>query len=75
MTSDRTGVMNAYAQPVGGGEAAPLTASETDANIGVAFFPDDDRVLFTADQGGNELNHLYVLAPEKNRATSPRART
>ena len=72
MTSDRTGVMNAYAQPVGGGEAAPLTASETDANIGVAFFPDDDRVLFTADQGGNELNHLYVLAPgEEPRDLTP----
>ena len=63
MTSDRTGVMNAYAQPVAGGAPEPLTASTTDANMGMAFFPEDDRVLFTADQGGNELNHLYVLSP------------
>ncbi len=63
MTSDRTGVMNVYSQPIAGGEPAALTRSETDANLGMAFFPDDDRVLFTADQGGNELNHLYVLAP------------
>ncbi len=63
ITSDRTGVMNAYAQPIAGGEALPLTVSETDANLGMAFFPEDDRILFTADEGGNELHHLYVLAP------------
>ena len=62
MTSDRTGVMNVYSQPVAGGAAEPLTTSETDANMGMAFFPEDDRILFTADQGGNELNHLYVLS-------------
>ena len=63
MTSDRTGVMNVYAQPIAGGEPDALTSSDTDANMGMAFFPGDDRILFTADQGGNELNHLYVLAP------------
>ncbi len=63
MTSDRTGVMNVYAQPISGGEREALTSSDTDANLGMAFFPGDDRILFTADQGGNELNHLYVLAP------------
>ena len=61
MTSDRTGVMNVYSQPVSGGTAETLTSSTTDANLGIAFFPNDDRILFTADQGGNELNHLYVL--------------
>ena len=64
MTSDRTGVMNVYAQPIVGGEPTALTSSDTDANLGMAFFPGDDRILFTADQGGNELNHLYVPAPD-----------
>ena len=63
MTSDRTGVMNVYAQPIAGGEPEALTSSDTDANLGMAFFPHDDRILFTADQGGNELNHLYVRTP------------
>ena len=63
MTSDRTGVMNVYAQPIAGGASEALTSSDADANMGMAFFPGDDRVLFTADQGGNELNHLYVLTP------------
>ncbi len=63
MTSDRSGVMNVLSQPVDGGDPTPLTASTGDANIGVTWFPADDRILFTADQGGNELNHLYVLEP------------
>ena len=28
------------------------------------YFPKDDRILFTRDQGGNELNHLYVRTPD-----------
>ncbi len=64
MTSDRTGVMNVYAQPVAGGEPEALTASAAESRMSVAFFPEDDRILFTADEGGNELNHLYVRDPE-----------
>ncbi len=64
MTSDRTGVMNVYAAPADGGDPVTLTDSTADANMSVAFFPGDDRVLYTADQGGNELNHLYVRSPD-----------
>jgi hypothetical protein len=27
---------------------------------GIGFFPNDDRVLYTQDRGGNELAHIYV---------------
>lgn len=60
MTSDRTGVLNAYAQPVDGGPPERITFSETDAAIARAFFPEDDRIVYTADEGGNELTHVYV---------------
>lgn len=60
MTSDRTGVLNAYAQPVDGGPPEQITFSETDAVIARAFFPEDDRIVYTADEGGNELTHVYV---------------
>ena len=59
-SSNATGVFNVYSVPVGGGPAVPLTASTTDSTFAVSYFRDDDRVLFTRDQGGNELNHLYV---------------
>ena len=38
----------------------------------MSFFPKDDRLLLTRDQGGNELNHLYVLSPDgKERDLTP----
>ena len=60
ISSDASGVFNAYAQPVAGGKPVMLTDSTSNASFGVSWFPRDDRFLFTADQGGNELNHLYV---------------
>src|SRR5687768_939692 len=59
-SSNKTGIWNAYTIAVAGGEWTPVTASTTDSTFAVAFFPNDDRILFTRDQGGNELNHLYV---------------
>lgn len=60
INSDRSGVFNVYALPVAGGDPVQITRSTTDATTAASYFPDDDRVLVTADQGGNELNHLYV---------------
>ncbi|MBW3671775.1 MAG: hypothetical protein KY432_08910 [Acidobacteria bacterium] len=60
ISTDASGVFNAYLLPVSGGNPVPLTRSTDNATFGASFFPADDRVLFTADQGGNELNHIYV---------------
>jgi dipeptidyl aminopeptidase/acylaminoacyl peptidase len=59
-SSNRSGVYNVYSVPVTGGEPTALTSSTTDTTYAVSFFPSDDRVLYTHDQGGNELNHMYV---------------
>ena len=63
-SSNKTGIWNAYTIPVTGGEWSPVTTSTTDSTYAVAYFPKDERVLFTRDQGGNELNHLYVRTPD-----------
>lgn len=60
-SSNKTGTWNAYTLPVGGGEWTPVTQSNTDNNYSVGYFPGDERKLVTRDQGGNELNHLYVI--------------
>lgn len=60
ISSDKTGVFNAYALPVAGGDPVPLTASTTNATFAQSYFPDGRRVLVAADQGGNELTHIYV---------------
>jgi dipeptidyl aminopeptidase/acylaminoacyl peptidase len=64
LSSDGSGVINAYTVPVAGGDLAPVTKSTTDSTYAVAFFKKDDRVLYTRDQGGNENNHLYVMGPD-----------
>lgn len=60
-SSNRRGVWNAYSMPVAGGEWTAVTDSDTDNSYAVAYFPNDDRALVTRDQGGNELDHLYVI--------------
>lgn len=60
LTSDASGVFNAYAIPVSGGEPQALTTSKKNATLGITYFPHDDRILFSHDEGGNELNHVYV---------------
>lgn len=60
ISSDETGVFNAYAVDPDTGERTALTESETNATFAVSYFPNDDRVVVTADQGGNELSHLYI---------------
>lgn len=59
-TSTRTGLANIYTMPVAGGEPQPLTHSKTETINAIGFFPDDERVLYSSDKGGNELHHLNV---------------
>jgi len=60
VTSDQSGIFNAYALSIQTGELTQLTQSTKDAVFSVGWFPGGGRFLYTADQGGNELNHLYV---------------
>ena len=59
-SSNASGVFNLYEIPTTGGEPVALTASTTDAHFAVGYFPADGRMLYTADRGGDERNHLYV---------------
>lgn len=59
-SSNASGIFNAYTLPVDGGTPEPLTRSAVESTFSVSFFPHDDRVLFTRDQGGDENNHLFL---------------
>ncbi len=60
VSSDETGIYNLYALPAAGEGKQALTSSTADSTFAVSWFPADQRVLFTADRGGNEINHIYV---------------
>jgi dipeptidyl aminopeptidase/acylaminoacyl peptidase len=59
-SSDQSGVYNAYAVPVAGGEPVALTDSKLDAVLALGYFPDGRRLLYASDRGGDEKTHLYV---------------
>jgi dipeptidyl aminopeptidase/acylaminoacyl peptidase len=58
--SNKSGIFNVYSVPVTGGDAAQLTKSTKESTFSVSYFPNDARVLYTYDRGGNENSHLYV---------------
>ena len=60
VSSDESGIYNAYAIPVDGSPRVQLTHSTTDGIYAYAYFPNDERFLYGSDQGGNELTHIYV---------------
>ncbi|SFC42364.1 S9 family peptidase [Pseudoalteromonas denitrificans] len=62
VSSDETGIFNLYSIDVKNGQKIQLTES-TDTTYPVRYFPNDERILLTRDQGGNELFHLYVQTP------------
>lgn len=57
--SNQSGTFNAYEVLVGGGAAKPLTTSTTNAVFAQEVLP-DGRLLVSSDNGGDEINHLFV---------------
>ncbi|WP_339809965.1 prolyl oligopeptidase family serine peptidase [uncultured Imperialibacter sp.] len=65
VSTNETGIYNAYEIPVDGkGEKKQLTNSTVDSYFAISYFPNDERLIFTADQGGNENNHIYLQTPD-----------
>ncbi|WP_022696251.1 S9 family peptidase [Ponticaulis koreensis] len=60
ISSDETGIYNAYTIDIETGEQVALTDSTVDSIYVDSFFPNDERILYNADNGGDELNHVFV---------------
>lgn len=60
LTTDASGVYNVYSIPTDGGDLVQLTHSDTESIFNEDYFPNDERFLYSADEGGNELDHLFV---------------
>ncbi|MCM8558444.1 S9 family peptidase [Sphingomicrobium sediminis] len=60
INSDASGVFNASLLPLNGGDPVPLTESTDDATFAISFIPGSGRILYTADDSGDELNHVWV---------------
>ena len=64
VSSNLSGIWNAYAVPVGGGDPQPLTQSSGNSIFALSYFPGDERIIYSSDEGGNELTHVYVRNPD-----------
>src|SRR5262245_26400215 len=53
VASDLSGIWNAYAIPATGGTPQPLTQSAKNSVFAVSYFPGDDRLVYSIDDGGN----------------------
>lgn len=60
VTSNQTGVFNAFSIPLAGGLPYQLTFSTDEAIRAVSFFPNDRRILYLRDKGGVENTHLCI---------------
>jgi len=58
--SNKSGIFNVYSVAVTGGDTAQLTNSTKESTFALSYFPNDARILYTYDRGGNENSHLYV---------------
>lgn len=60
VSSNETGIYNAYDLELESGKMTPLTQSTGNSIFGISYFPSDRRILYSSDQGGNEINHIYM---------------
>ncbi|MBL7859108.1 MAG: S9 family peptidase [Cyclobacteriaceae bacterium] len=58
--SNETGIYNVFELNLQSGEKKQLTSSTKESIFAASYFPSDDRVVYTADQGGNEIDHIFV---------------
>ena len=60
ISSNETGIYNAYEMPVEGGDLVPLTESDSNSVFAISFFPKDDRLLYHSDNNGDEIYHIFL---------------
>ncbi|MGB3606685.1 S9 family peptidase [Psychroserpens sp.] len=79
VSSNRSGIYNVYIIPVQGGEMTAITASDSTSYFSESYFPNDDRMLISADGNGDEIDHIFVrdldgtitdITPEKGAKAS-----
>lgn len=61
VTSNESGIFNLIAIPVDGSPKIELTKSTTESLFAISWFPEDNRILYSSDKGGNEIDHIYLL--------------
>ena len=59
--SDETGIFNLYEITLADGAKKQLTTSTVESYYPVDYVPGMSALIYSADKGGNEIDHLYLL--------------
>jgi len=60
ISSNRSGIYNMYTVSASSGNYVPITKSDSTSIYAVSYFPEDERILYTMDNNGDEISHLFV---------------
>lgn len=61
VNSDESGIFNLYEINLSDGAKKPITSSTSESFFAVDYVPGTDYLIYAADKGGNEIDHLYLL--------------
>ena len=61
VSSDESGIFNVYEIDIESGEKTQKTFSEKESFFAIDYLPGTNQILYSADKGGDELNHIYLI--------------
>ncbi|SDL58753.1 Dipeptidyl aminopeptidase/acylaminoacyl peptidase [Salinimicrobium catena] len=61
MSSDESGIFNVYEINISDGTKTQVTNSTEDSFFAEDYVPGTGEIIYSADKGGNEISHLYLL--------------
>ncbi|MCG8696490.1 MAG: prolyl oligopeptidase family serine peptidase [Bacteroidales bacterium] len=61
ISSDETGIFNVFEIDLKDGSRKQITFSEKESFFAVGYVSTTGEILYSADKGGNEISHIYLL--------------
>jgi len=61
VSSDQTGIFNLFEIDIESGEKKQVTFSESESFFAVDYVPNSNDILYSADKGGDEIDHIYLM--------------
>ena len=68
VNNNSTGIFNVYELTIADTSLTPLTHSSKESFFAVAYLPGTAKFIYSADQGGNENSHLYLMSKDDTSA-------
>ena len=64
VSSNESGIYNVFEIDIASGERKQLTESTDESYFAQSYFPNDERFIYTYDEGGNENYKVFMMSEE-----------